>query len=1760
MEFLHAIQASDTAYRLGWALLHTLWLGAGVAVLFATAMRLLRRRSANARYLAGCLAMALMVAMPVLAFVCVSPPTRVAPVVRSVQVQEVQIVSPPVVEPAPLAMPIAVAPSEVVVLHEPLALQDGPAPTPVTPSMPDKPRLSLLARTSQALEPTLPWVVLLWAAGVALLALWQLAGWIAAERLKRLAVQPVEPGLVEAVARLARAMHVSPSVKVLQSVLVKVPAVLGWLRPVILLPVGLATGLTPAQVEAILAHELAHIRRYDYLVNLLQSLAETLLFYHPAIWFISGRIRAERENCCDDAAVSAGAERFSYAESLLHVAEQSLTNGRARRLTPAIGVSAAGRPSQLRRRVRRLLGGPEEPARWRHSWPIALVVVSGIVVASCLLATVKAEPGKADLGKADLGAFTSPAATQPAHLDGIPLTTRPAGVFQQKGPAALLAFSPDGRELATCDVDEGIRLVEVPTGRLLRTIQTPGYSANSMTFSPDGSLLAAGTNKGEVRIWDARTLELRAMIPVDDKWNVHAIAMSADGSTLAATSTGPARPVALWNCTTGQKLQTLGHQSEDTKAMTFAPDGKMLVTVARDGRAEAWDVATGRSIGTLPKPDNDFSADVCFCPDGKRVAIGREGSVSLWDPASGQASVHESPDAINPKRIMSDLNGQIALVWPGRTIPAPSGTSAASITGDGWIAIWDIRPPTVLRFSAAPVLRFFGTSKVEPMPGGGIEAVTFSADGKTLATGDHWGHVEMWTLGEELGTTIATQPASQPASVSDAGDRQAQIRVAMAQAAVKQAQARLASMQERYRQNTASEAEVDHAGLEAEMAQLALELEQARARHDDAAAARIPLAQAMATLENAKRYMSMVEMASQRHAASQTELDDARAKLELATLTVKLRRAELAAATASTSAPVSQPATQPAEHSDTQFRDLLVGKWLERANPRTLELRADGTFEYLAIDSTDPPSKRTFLGAGIWETDGRILKRRIERCPDTPERVGEERLVEVKTVTSTVLELRSQGGYGPMWDYDRIGTPVTQPATQTAPASATTPATQSSSSNVVTRVYDIRDLAIRIRAMDCWNPEVATADTGFEGLGIGWQTAPQVASQHDDPRARVQREAARTIITLIREKVEPGSWQPAGPGVVALLNNQLVITQTPQNQEAILDLLKRTRSQYPQIQVMAQFIHVSPKTDAQLLQWLANQPGVSVLTGQGSTRLSAEQTQQFIREAQKSNDSSTLTAPRMTLFNRQGAFVHTVTLQNFLLPLLDEPGKSDVVRYSGGTALGIKASASGDMVSMEYKAAVGELSKERPEIQSTLSQPGGSLTIADGQTALIRPFPVSTRYRVLGVRRTSDPATGKATLAVRQDVLPAAEPEKYLYILITAKIIREVQSPTTSSEYVPTTQPATQPAGKLEFRIVPNATGSSRQPVLPLFVEGTTEECGPHALKELAEQGPGPARQRGDEFQWFPLAAEVTVSEALIGEYQGKKYILLSTREPYVMLPGEGETAWGLTKVHADIDNMGKPAVAFELDSRGGSRLSALTKANINNTMAMLVDGQVVFAPAIRAQISGSGIIEGQYTQQRVQQIVQALATGMPASAPASAPTTQPATAPASAPASQPVSQPAWGETAGDIRMRLALAEPPRRADGWPQFRVDFRNGGKQEAQIVFAPEYIRFQVDGVWYRPRAIPLGQVPAIRLQPGYHGSVEFWPATHWEWRDPSGQPLNPIAAGKHAFRLEFAGLPNAAGMPAENVLAISNLLEVDLPQPATQPATGPTPSRP
>ncbi len=223
---------------------------------------------------------------------------------------------------------------------------------------------------ADALAPLAPWIVVGWLTGVCLLSVRFLAGYFAARRLARKNTRRLAAVFEQRLTELGRRLGVRRAVRLLESTLVRVPTAIGIVRPVILVPAGIATGMPSDQLDSLLAHELAHIRRADSLVNLVQALVETLLFYHPAVWWVSGRVRTERENACDDLAVEATGNAVAYARALLELAER-------RRAVPLLAVAASG--GHLWNRIQRLVDPARPEASASPRWLAGGLVLTAVL-------------------------------------------------------------------------------------------------------------------------------------------------------------------------------------------------------------------------------------------------------------------------------------------------------------------------------------------------------------------------------------------------------------------------------------------------------------------------------------------------------------------------------------------------------------------------------------------------------------------------------------------------------------------------------------------------------------------------------------------------------------------------------------------------------------------------------------------------------------------------------------------------------------------------------------------------------------------------------------------------------------------------------------------------------------------------------------------------------------------------------------------------------------------------------------------------------------------------------------------------------------------------------------------------------------------------------------------------------------------------------------------------------------------------------------
>jgi len=306
----------EFAQRLSASLLHFVWQGSVIGLVTAAALRMLRRQSSEVRYATGIAGMIAMLFAPIVTFVFQT---------------QVGAISKELLHLATITTfnsDGVVAPASVVTMWSKV-------------------------------------ILFVWCIGVAAFLLRLVVGWHLSRQLVRLAISVVPADVQQVFNELRQQLGLNSCIRLLVHSRIDSPVVIGWLRPVVLLPASALTGLGEKHLVALFAHELAHIRRHDFLVNMLQRCVEAMLFYHPAVWWMSRRIRAERENCCDDLAVRVCGNRRTYVEALVLLE-------RERQTVPVLAVAAAD--SNIVQRVRRILGLENYAVDW-ESAAIALTFV-----------------------------------------------------------------------------------------------------------------------------------------------------------------------------------------------------------------------------------------------------------------------------------------------------------------------------------------------------------------------------------------------------------------------------------------------------------------------------------------------------------------------------------------------------------------------------------------------------------------------------------------------------------------------------------------------------------------------------------------------------------------------------------------------------------------------------------------------------------------------------------------------------------------------------------------------------------------------------------------------------------------------------------------------------------------------------------------------------------------------------------------------------------------------------------------------------------------------------------------------------------------------------------------------------------------------------------------------------------------------------------------------------------------------------------------
>ena len=327
--------SNPLSYRLGLTLLHFLWQGMLIAAMAVAIVHLFGVNRGRARYAIYLAALGLFILAPLITFAVIrTPPQFEISNLRALTIQRFDIV--------------------------PLSLEPIP----------------WWVRAKSRLAHALPWITAFWLIGIAVLSV-RLAGSFVYTIWCRGGAAPLPPHLMERVRLVAERVGLPRFRRVLSSPRARLPIAVGLLRPMVLLPAALVTQMPVDMLEAIIAHELAHIRRLDLWVNLLQRLVETFLFYHPAVWWISARIREEREICCDEIAAGATRGAVEYASMLERVA-RIISGGRS-----AL-VAGLGNRQSLLARVRHILRIPVE--RRLNGWPVAAVAtvaLAMIIVGAC---------------------------------------------------------------------------------------------------------------------------------------------------------------------------------------------------------------------------------------------------------------------------------------------------------------------------------------------------------------------------------------------------------------------------------------------------------------------------------------------------------------------------------------------------------------------------------------------------------------------------------------------------------------------------------------------------------------------------------------------------------------------------------------------------------------------------------------------------------------------------------------------------------------------------------------------------------------------------------------------------------------------------------------------------------------------------------------------------------------------------------------------------------------------------------------------------------------------------------------------------------------------------------------------------------------------------------------------------------------------------------------------------------------------------------
>jgi beta-lactamase regulating signal transducer with metallopeptidase domain len=359
MNFLYQYLPEELVTALGRMIFHSFWQGAAIAFLLGLVLFFSGKKSAQLRYSLAFSALILFVAACSVTFLY---EYNSAEVIQPLQVN---------------------VPSNFTVSDELFENPVNPAET----------EFSIWKEINTYFNRNLPLLVFLWMSGLFFFSLRFIGSVLYVQKVRTRGINELDIEWVYRSREIGRKLGFKKFIPVFESVNIKVPLTIGYLKPAILLPLEMISGLPYTQVEALIAHEFAHIKRYDFLINLIQTLVETIFFYHPAVWWISNQIREERENCCDDITVKVCRDSLAYSKALYNLLQIQHNH-------PELALAASGKVNQLLRRIKRMNG---EKSKFSYGGRFAaFMFVFAITAAVLVLSSKQATSNTIGINKASI--------------------------------------------------------------------------------------------------------------------------------------------------------------------------------------------------------------------------------------------------------------------------------------------------------------------------------------------------------------------------------------------------------------------------------------------------------------------------------------------------------------------------------------------------------------------------------------------------------------------------------------------------------------------------------------------------------------------------------------------------------------------------------------------------------------------------------------------------------------------------------------------------------------------------------------------------------------------------------------------------------------------------------------------------------------------------------------------------------------------------------------------------------------------------------------------------------------------------------------------------------------------------------------------------------------------------------------------------------------------------------------------------------------